>query len=115
MLVLSVGWTAAGAGGAATAGFSAGALPLPPGRLRRLLRRGAGLEAAPAAGGAATALASGGLCLVATPVTCRLTVAPTSPSAHIAPSAVWRSTRHTTIEEEAPAAGGRFCVRVQRA
>ncbi len=45
----------------------------------------------------------------------RRTLAPTSPSAHNAPSAVWTSTRQTTMAVGAPPTGGRFWVRVQRA
>lgn len=78
--------------------------PLVRGRRRR--RRGA--AAGWTAGVAATASAPP--CLGS-----RLTLAPISPSAQSAPSAVWTSTRHTTIEEVAPATGGRFWVSVQRA
>jgi hypothetical protein len=63
--------------------------------------------------GEVAAGSSGGWTSFAT--TWRLTLAPTSPSAHRAPSAVWRSTRHTTIEVDAPPTGGRFWVSVQRA
>jgi len=45
----------------------------------------------------------------------RRTLAPTSPSAHNAPSAVWTSTRQTTMAVGAPPTGGRFWVSVQRA
>jgi hypothetical protein len=45
----------------------------------------------------------------------RLTLAPTSPSAHRVPSAVWTSTLQTTIEVGALPTGGRFWVSVQRA
>jgi hypothetical protein len=109
--------TGTGAVWAATTGVSAGALPFPPGRLRRRLRRGVGVDPA-GAGDSAPAVvlpACAAGCLVGGPVTWRLTVAPTSPSAHIAPSAVCRSTRHTTIDDVAPVAGGRFWVKVQRA
>jgi hypothetical protein len=87
------------AGGAATAGGS-GTAPLGRDRLRR--RLGAGAAAGSGTGTRAVA-------------TLRLTLAPTSPSAHSAPSAVWTSTRQTTIAEGAPLAGGRFWVSVQRA
>jgi len=43
----------------------------------------------------------------------RLTLAPTSPSAQSAPSAVWTSTLQTTIEDGAPPTGGRFWVSIQ--
>jgi hypothetical protein len=109
--------TATGTAGAGTTGASDGAAPFPPGRLRRRLRRGPAADPAgvgvEATGVALPDCAAG--CRGATPPAWRLTAAPTSPSAHIAPSAVWRSTRHTTIEEVAPAAGGRFWVKVQRA
>ena len=45
----------------------------------------------------------------------RMTLAPTSPSAHSSPSAVWTSTRQTTIAVVTGPTGGRFWVRVQRA
>jgi hypothetical protein len=45
----------------------------------------------------------------------RRTLAPTSPSAQSAPSAVCTSTRQTTIAVGAPPIGGRFWVSVQRA
>jgi hypothetical protein len=87
-----------------------GALPLPAGRRRRR-RRGAPVVAEPLAGVSAPRCLTG---WAADPAL-RLTVAPTSPSAQSAPSALWTSTRQTTIAAVAPAAGGRFCVRVQRA
>ena len=43
----------------------------------------------------------------------RLILAPISPSAQSAPSAVWTSTLQTTIEEGAPPTGGRFWVSIQ--
>src|SRR5258708_759599 len=46
---------------------------------------------------------------------CLRTLAPTSPSAHSAPPAVWTSTRQTTIAVEEPPTGARVWVRVQRA
>jgi hypothetical protein len=94
------------AGGAAIAGVS-GKGPLTAGAGRRLPRRLRG--ATPGAAGTGSWRRRS---LVAT---CRLTLAPTSPSAHRAPSAVWTSTRHTTIEVGAPPTGGRFWVSVQRA
>jgi hypothetical protein len=135
------GGDGSGAGAAAPAG-SPGATDVPPdGRLRRrrlagpaarsgLATEGGGATIAGVSGtgplvcapgrrlprrlrGAAAAAGSWGRCSLAT--TCRLTLAPTSPSAHRVPSAVWRSTRHTTIEVGAPPTGGRFCVSVQRA
>ena len=85
------------------AGGSTTAVPLA--RERRRRRRGA------AAAAGAPSLTSGR----AAGVAARLTMAPTSPSAQSAPSAVWTSTRQTTIDEGAPPTGGRFCVSVQRA
>jgi hypothetical protein len=95
---------AAEAGGAATGGGS-GRFPLEPRRRRRRREDGA----CPPAGGATK---SWGRCW---PALCRLTLAPTSPSAQSAPSAVWTSTRQTTIADGAPPTGGRFWVSVQRA
>src|SRR5439155_24686996 len=78
-------------------------------RDRRPMRRRGEATAADAAGeawsGARWRIAEG----------LRFTLAPTSPSAHMAPSAVCTSTRQTTIEEAAPPMGGRFWVSVQRA
>src|SRR6266851_6942714 len=137
------GAPAAGSGGGAglPAGSPCGAEPPPDGRLRRLrlvvpaARSGLAAEAGGAAitgvsgtgplavlgrrlprlrrGAAPAAMGSCRRCSLAT--TWRLTLAPTSPSAHRAPSAVCRSTRHTTIEFGAPPTGGRFWVSVQRA
>jgi hypothetical protein len=45
----------------------------------------------------------------------RMTLAPTSPSAQRAPSAVCTSTRQTTMAVVTFPTGGRFCVSVQRA
>jgi len=42
-------------------------------------------------------------------------LAPTSPSAQSAPSAVWTSTRHTATAVRALPTGARFWVSVQRA
>jgi hypothetical protein len=115
------------AGGGAT-GAGSETTPLPAGRLRRLLRLRAadgwpvsaasgafGREAAvgSGAGGAWRPAAGWASCRPA--AGWRQTLAPTSPSAHSAPSAVWTSTRHTTIDDVAPAEGGRFWVKVQRA
>jgi len=90
------------AGGAAIAGGSGTAVPLARERLRR--RRGvpdpAGAWSAPRCCAAAAS---------------RLTLAPTSPSAHSAPSVVWTSTLQTTTADGAPPRGGRFCVSVHRA
>jgi hypothetical protein len=97
------------AGRAARAGVS-GTGPLAAGAGLRLPLRRRG--AVPAAAAAVAAGSWGRRSLTAI---CRLTLAPTSPSAHRAPSAVWRSTRHTTIEVGAPPTGGRFWVSVQRA
>ncbi len=77
-----------------------GAVPLARERRRRL--RGAGACAPSWTSGRAAGAA-------------RLTLAPTSPSAHSAPSMVWTSTRQTTIEEGAAGTGGLFWVSVQRA
>ncbi len=96
---------AAAAGGAATGGGSGRTPPLARGR--RLPRR-LGAATPAAAGDAGLGSATGWRDL-------RLTLAPTSPSAQSAPSAEWTSTRQTTIEDGAPATGGRFWVRVQRA
>jgi len=98
---------ATGAGGAAMAGVS-GRGPLTTAAAgRRLPRRLRGADAA-AAAGCSWAWRS-------LTTTWRLTLAPTSPSAHKAPSTVCRSTRHTTIDVGAPPTGGRFWVSVQRA
>ena len=60
--------------------------------------------------------AAGSLLVVAVVATAwRVTLAPTSPSAHMVPSARCTSTRQTTIEVGAPPIGGRFWVSVQRA
>jgi hypothetical protein len=96
---------AAEAGGAATGGGSGSCAPFAP-RRRRLRRDDV---AGTAAAGAA---ASWGRCRPSDP---RLTLAPTSPSAHSVPSTVWTSTRQTTIADGAPPTGGRFWVSVQRA
>jgi hypothetical protein len=99
------------AGGAATAGGSGTALP-PLLRDRRPRR----LRVAPAAAEAGCSAAAGAGTGRWRPATAlRMTFAPISPSAHIAPSAVCTSTRQTTIEEGAPLTGGRFWVSVQRA
>src|SRR5207249_2233861 len=96
---------AAEAGGAATAGGSGSAAPLA--RDRRPRRR-LGAVTSAAAGACSTRP-----CRPA--VRFRLTLAPISPSAHRAPSAVCTSTRQTTIDDGAPPTGGRFWVSVQRA
>jgi hypothetical protein len=95
------------AGGAAMAGVSGTGLPMaaPPGRRRPRRLRGAAAVAADGCSWGWRSLAT----------TWRLTLAPTSPSAHRAPSMVCRSTRQTTIEVGSPATGGRFWVSVQRA
>src|SRR5437773_2533199 len=92
------------AGGAATAGGS-GTAAAPFERERRLRRRGAA-----AALGVPVSVARCGA-----GVAPRLTLAPTSPSAHMAPSTVWTSTLQTTTDDAAPPRGGRFWVSVQRA
>jgi hypothetical protein len=105
------GLTTGAAGAAAIAGVSAGWPFAPAGRRLRRLRGAAVAPVAAdpvAAGGSAARSRSLG-------ARWRLTLAPTSPSAQSVPSAVWTSTRQTTIEVGAAPIGGRFCVSVQRA
>jgi hypothetical protein len=92
----AVGAAAAAGGGGSTAAVLVG--------LRRLRRLRAG---EPAIAGSVTRSAWGADFLN--------TLAPISPSAHTAPSAVCTSTRHTAIAAGAPCTAGRFCVSVQRA
>ncbi len=95
----ALGAASTGGGGGAASAALTGA-----GERRPRRRRGAWPEAP--AGSVASERAAWAL---------RRTLAPTSPSAHRAPSAVWTSTRQTTIAVGAPPTGGRFWVRVQRA
>ncbi|TMF43005.1 MAG: hypothetical protein E6I23_12230 [Chloroflexi bacterium] len=98
----AVGATSTG-GGAGSTGFAVAGDRRP----RRLRDAGAAWAASAGwAGWTGWVRAAGAL---------RRTLAPTSPSAHMAPSAVWTSTLHTTMAVGAPPTGGRFCVSVQRA
>ena len=101
VLVFSAG-TAFRAASTITGAASAGGDPAGGRRLRRL--RGA----------EAGTLAASGVAVRAA-WAFRRTLAPTSPSAQSAPSAVWTSTRHTTIAVGAPPTGGRVWVSVHRA
>ena len=85
-----------GAGASATFGGAGDRRP-------RRLRDGGGAAGTPSAAACRAAWAR------------RRTLAPTSPSAQSAPSAVWTSTRQTTMAVGAPPTGGRFWVSVHRA
>jgi hypothetical protein len=98
-------WT--GGGGEAAAAVAAAAVAAAGRRPRRRREGGAGVGAGP--GGVASAVRGRAACVL------RRTLAPTSPSAHSAPSIVWTSTRQTTMAVGAPPTGGRFWVSVQRA
>jgi hypothetical protein len=82
-------------------------MPFAAGVVRRLRR----LRDADAAGAAGSCPIAG----AGVETVWRVTLAPTSPSAHRAPSAVCTSTRQTTIAVATPPTGGRFWVSVQRA
>src|SRR2546428_6161708 len=97
----SLGAASTGGGAEAAAGPAAGRRP------RRRRDAGAGLGAG--AAGVPSVVQARAACAL------RRTLAPTSPSAHSAPSAVWMSTRQTTMAVGAPPTGGRFWVSVQRA
>jgi len=101
----ATGFAAASTGAGATG--SAGVAVAGERRPRRRRDAGAGVGLGPA--GVLSALRGRAPCAF------RLTLAPTSPSAHRAPSAVWTSTRQTTMAVGAPPTGGRFWVSVQRA
>jgi hypothetical protein len=99
--------TAVGAASTGGGGEAAAAVAAAGRRPRRRREGGAGVGAGP--GGVASAVRGRTACVL------RRMLAPTSPSAHSAPSIVWTSTRQTTMAVCAPPTGGRFWVSVQRA